>query len=451
MINEKYSDIGYAYSNTVPETKINKEEATVDLNYAVQKGKLVNVNRINIRGNTKTYDHVIRRELKIDEQDLYSGKKIRRSQTLLERLGYFEEVNISTEPTDEKDKINLLVNVREASTGQFSVGAGYSTADGPLFNARVAENNLLGTGKRVAADLDVGTKRNNASLSYYDRRFNDTYLATGAEIFRSDREYSDFDRRVMGTAATLGYPVEEIFGESFEDISTALRYEFMNVYIRNVDPLHAADLVIQSQGVSQSSAIRPSITRSTINNPLNPIRGSEQSASVEFAGLGGDANYLLYEARNAWYYPFIETSWGNFVISLRTRMGYGDSQNDEKFPLFKRYFPGGINSVRGYKERTLGPKDANGNEYGGAKQFVHNNELIFPIAESAGIKGVTFYDIGQAFDDSESIDFGELRKAWGFGLRWLSPIGPLRIEFGFPIDKEDGESMQTMFTFGAPY
>lgn len=451
-INEKYTDIGYAYSNTVPETNVKREEGTVDLNYVVQKGEPVRVGRVNIRGNTKTYDHVIRRELKVDEQDLYSSSKVKRSQQLLQRLGYFEEVNISNEPTSEKDKINLLVNVREAATGQFSIGAGFSTSDGPLFNARLAENNIFGTGKRVALDVDVGTKRNNASISYYDRRLNDTYLATGSEVFITERQYSDFDRETLGGAVTLGYPLEELFGSQFEDISSALRYEFLGVDITDVDPLEAAELVVQSQGRSTSSAIRPTLTRNTINNPLNPTRGSEQTLAFEYAGLGGDANYLLYEARNGWYYPFWETDFGSFVISLRTRFGYGDSQTDEKFPLFKRYFPGGINSVRGYKDRTLGPKDSRGYEYGGSKQVVQNNELIFPIAESAGIKGVLFYDLGQAYDDSQSIDFGDLRKGYGFGLRWMSPVGPLRIEFGFPVDRQEGESsMVTMFTFGAPY
>ncbi len=451
-INEQFQDLGYAYSNTVPDTNINKEDATVDINYVVQKGEPVHINRINIRGNTKTYDNVIRRELKVDEQELYSGSKVKRSQALLQRLGYFEEVNIATEPAETKDKINLLVNVREASTGQFSIGAGYSTSDGPLFNARLSENNLLGTGKRVSLDADIGTRRNNASLSYYDRRFLDTYLATGAEVFRSEREYSDFDRLAVGGAATLGYPLEEVFGKTFEDIGSALRYELMTVDIRDVDPNEAAELVIQSQGETTSSAIRPSLTRNTINNPLNPSRGSEQVLAAEYAGLGGDAEYMLYEAKNAWYYPVLETSFGNFVLSFRTRFGYGDSLNDQKFPLFRRYFPGGINSVRGYKDRTLGPKDSRGHEYGGSKQFVHNNELIFPIAESAGIKGVVFYDLGQAYDDDDSVDFGELRKGYGAGIRWISPIGPLRIEFGFPVGREPGESrMVTMFTFGAPY
>lgn len=451
-INEKFTDLGYAYSNVVPDTNINRDEGTVDLNYVVQKGNPVKVNRINIRGNSKTYDHVIRREMKIDEQDLFSSSKVRRSQELLQRLGYFEDVSVNTEPTDNKDTINLLVNVREAPTGQFSAGAGYSTSDGPLFNARVSENNINGSGKRVSLDADIGTRRNNLMLSYYDRRLNDTYLGLGGELFRTDRQYNDFDRLVLGAAATLGYPLEEIFGSLWQDIAASTRYELLGIDIRDVDPLNAATLVIESEGRSTSSAVRPALTRSTINNPINPTRGSEQMAAVEYAGLGFDANYVLYEARNVIYYPLAETTFGTFVFSLRTRFGYGDSLDDQKFPLFKRYFPGGINSVRGYKDRTLGPKDERGNEYGGSKQFVNNSEIIFPLVESAGLKGVVFYDIGQAYDDDESMDFSMLRQGYGAGLRWISPIGPLRIEFGFPVAREEGESrMVTMFSFGAPY
>jgi outer membrane protein insertion porin family len=147
-----------------------------------------------------------------------------------------------------------------------------------------------------------------------------------------------------------------------------------------------------------------------------------------------------------------DTEAGKIVFSLRTNFAYGDTYGgDDPFPLFKRYFPGGINSVRGFESRTLGPKDENGNEFGGSKQFVNNTEFIFPLYESLGLRGVVFYDIGEAFDDEESIRFSELRQAYGYGIRWASPLGPIRIEFGFPIDRESGEdSNVTLFSFGAP-
>lgn len=450
-ISDRFSDEGFAFANVVPGTVVSKATGTVDIDYVVSKGNPVTINRIKIRGNDKTYDNVIRRELRVEEQSSYSGTKVKRSQQLLERLGYFEEVGITSEPSDTPDTVDLLVNVREGSTGSFSVGAGYSSADGALFNARLAENNLFGTGRSLSLNADIGTERNNIVLSLTDRRFNDTFWLVGADLIASEREYNDFDRQLAGGGLEVGYPLEEVFGEVAEDIDFSLQYEYFDVEIRNVDEEDAAQLVIDSEGRSTSSAFTPKLIRNTINNPLNPTKGSKQVLSFEIAGAGGDQEYYLLEARQTWYYPLLQTSLGDFIFSWRATVGYGESLDDDPFPLFKRYFPGGINSVRGFKNRSLGPKDERGNEFGGSKELVNNLEIIFPLVNSAGFKGVVFYDVGNAFDDDDNIDLGELREAYGYGLRWSSPVGPLRIEFGFPVDREEGESsMVTMFSFGAP-
>lgn len=449
-ISGKFTDVGYAFANIVPNTNVNREAGTVDVNYTVNKGKLVTVDRINIHGNDKTYDNVIRREMTIDEQQKFSSSKIKRSQELLQRLGYFEEVNITSEPKPgQDDKVDLQVNVREASTGSFSAGVGYSTADGAIFNARISENNIMGTGRRADLNLDVGTQRNNATLSFSDRRLNDSKVSGGVEAYYTDREFDDYNRVLKGGAVSLGYPLDDMFGEWAEDMSANLRYDLFLIDINNIDDT-APSLIKNSAGSSTASAITPSLQRSTINNPLNPRSGSQQVISYEYGGLGGDEEYTLLEGRNQWYQPLFDSFMGEFVFSLRTRVSYGESQNDDPFPLFKRFFPGGINSVRGFKNRRLGPKE-NGQAYGGASQFINNTEILFPLINSAGLKGLFFYDIGNAFDDNKSIDFSDLRESWGTGIRWTSPLGPIRLEFGFPIDREEGEkSMVTMFSFGTP-
>lgn len=451
-VSDKYSDEGYAFANVIPDTRINKELGLVALDYRVTKGKKVSVDEIKLRGNDKTYDNVIRRELKLAEQDEFSGTKLKRSQRLLERLGYFDEVSITTEPTSVEDKVNLLVNVKEGQTGRFSIGAGFSSADGVLFNTRLTENNLLGTGRSATLDLDLGTERNNVNLSFQDPRINDSYWSGTISALRNYRQYTDFDRVLTGGSVEAAYPLEEVFGESFEDFSFGLQYQLLNVSIKDIDKDGAAPLVINSEGDSISSSFIPRLTRNTINNPLDPKNGSRQNFSVEYAGAGGDNEFWLAEVRNLWFYPMIETSAGPLVLSLRTSYSHGESLNDDPFPLYRRFFPGGINSVRGYKNRRLGPVDDKGNQYGGAKEFVNNAEVIFPIIKSAGLKGVVFYDVGQSFDDNKSLDLGELRKAWGYGLRWTSPLGPIRIEFGIPIGKKENESsLVTMFAFGAPF
>jgi outer membrane protein insertion porin family len=451
-IAEKFNDIGYAFANVVPNTQVDKSTATVNIDYSATRGNLTTVNKVNIKGNDKTYDNVIRREIRLDEQDLYSGSKVKRSQAVLQRLGYFEEVNIATEPVGD-DKVDLNVAVREGSTGTFSAGAGYSTSDGPLFNARLSENNLFGTGRKAVLNVDIGTQRDSYVISFEDRRFNDTFWSLGTDIYRTDREFRDFDRQANGVSLSAGYPLEELLSAKiFEDMSFGLKYEFLEAKISNVDEEDAAQLVIDSEGTTRASAITPRLVRNTINNPLNPTEGSRQEISVELAGLGGTEEFYLFEIEQSLYYPLGQTSFGDFVFSWRTQFGYGETFDDDPFPLYRRYFPGGINSVRGFKNRTLGPKDERGNEYGGSKQLVNNVELIFPLINSAGLKGVVFYDIGQSFDDDESIDLSALREAYGAGIRWSSPLGPIRIEFGFPLDRQEGESnMVTQFSFGAPF
>lgn len=470
-ISEKFTDIGYAYANVVPKTAVDRERQKVDISYEIDKGNIVTINRINISGNDKTYDNVIRREMKIDEQETFSSIKIRKSQEKLQRLGYFEEVNISTEQPesdltkikDQNDKradatvndlksdlVDLNVNVREASTGSLSAGAGYSSGDGALFNARISENNLFGWGKRISLDLDIGSRRENKIISYDDPRFNDTKWAMSIDLEDTQREFNDFDRRETGGALSFGYPLEEFWSWA-EDTLFYIKYEYLKIKIDNVDITDAAPLVIRAQGTSDSSGITPRLVRSTINNPLNPSKGSKQDLSLELTGLGGTERYYLLNLKNQWYRPVTDVGAGKLVFSWRTKFGYGKSYDGSELPLFRRFFPGGINSVRGFDERKLGPKDADGNEFGGNQQFVNNFEFIFPLVESAGLRGVVFVDSGQAFDESNNINISDLRHAYGMGLRWTSPLGPIRIEFGFPIAKEEGEnSMVTLFSFGAP-
>jgi outer membrane protein insertion porin family len=450
-VSDKFTDRGYAFANVVPNTELDRGEHKVNLTFDVSQGSLVQVNRIAVRGNQKTYDNVIRRELKVGEQEQYSSSKIRRSQELLQRLGYFEEVNISQEPAAEPNTVDLTVNVREASTGSFSAGAGYSSADGPIANARLSEDNIFGTGRRAVLNFDLGTERRNALASVTDPRFMDSYFSLGADIYKTEREFDDYDRTLLGGAFTVGYPFEQLFGEWFADINGSLRYEYNDVDIDNIDREDASDFVIASEGQSKVSSLIPKLVRNTIDNPVNPTKGSRQTLSFEYAGLGGDEDYYLAEAVNQFYYPLFKTDAGPWVFSWRFNLAYGEAKDDEQLPLFRRYFPGGINSVRGFKNRSLGPQDSRGNEFGGAKQVVNNLEVIFPLLSAAGLRGVVFFDLGEAFDDNEDIDFGELRQAYGAGIRWTSPLGPIRVEFGFPLDRESGESsMVTLFSFGAP-
>lgn len=449
-ISEKFTDIGYAFANVEPITKMNREEKTVDLTFSVSKGQLITIDEILISGNVKTRDNVIRRSLRIHERELFSSSAIKRSQELLQRLGYFEEVTITPAPSDSEQEVDLNVAVREGSTGTFSAGAGISSGDGFIISSRISENNLFGSGNSVTLDLNTGSQRENYVLSFDNPRVNDTQWSLGVDALAVERVFDDFDRNQIGGSIRAGYPLWFLGKEYLDDIRFGFAYELLRVTIKDVDD-DAAQLIRDEEGRSVSSSVIPSLVRNTIDNPLFPTKGSRQGVSVEFAGLGGDEKFWLTQASNTLYYPLWKSSFGTFVFSHRVQFGWGESYNSEPFPLFRRFFPGGINSVRGFDSRELGPKDEEGSEFGGNKQLVTNFELIFPLIDSFGLSGVTFYDIGNAFDDEDSITYSELRHAFGWGIRWRSPIAPIRIEFGYPIDREKGEkSVVTNFSFGSP-
>lgn len=449
-IAEKFTDGGYAFANVEPQTILDREEKVVNVTFNVDKGDVIQVNRIVITGNDKTKDNVIRRSLKIGELERYSSSKVRRSEELVRRLGFFNDVSITPERTEKEKEVDLSVAVAEMATGQFSAGAGISSGDGVLFSVRLSENNLFGEGKNVGLDLNTGSTNQRYVLSYGDPRVNDSLWSFGADLISYTREYDDFDRKQNGAGVSFGYPLWFLGEGAEDDIRFNLGYDLMQIEIDNLSdtaPTRVADEV----GKSVSSSVTPSLVRSTIDNPMDPSSGSRQALSLELAGLGGDEKFWIAGAANTFYYPMFDTTFGQFIFSQRTRFNYGDTYNGENLPLFKRFFPGGINSVRGFDARQLGPKDENGNEYGGSKELVANFEMIFPLVDSIGFNGVVFYDVGNAFDDNVAVSVSDLRQAIGWGIRWSSPIAPIRFEIGYPLDKQEGDSgVVTHFSFGAP-
>ena len=451
VVSEKFTDIGYAFANVEPLTTVNRQNQTVDVNFKVSKGNLIYIDHINITGNKKTDDNVIRRTLVVSEQELFRSSKVKRSQELLQRQGYFDGITIAPEPSDREDTMNLGVAVKEGNTGTFSIGGGIGSGEGFIFTSKISENNLFGSGNSLSLDVAAGSRRENYVLSFNNPRLYDTHVSMGLDALSVRRRYDQFDNRQTGGGISFGYPLMFLGEELAQDYRASIGYQLLNIEILDVAD-DAPQLIQDSQGSSVASIFTPSLTRNTINNPLDPSTGSKQQGSMELAGAGGDEEYWLLQLSNSFYYPLWESPVGNFVFANRIKFGYGENlKSEESFPLFKRFFPGGINSVRGYGANELGPKDENGNEYGGNKQLIANFEMIFPLAQSIGLSGVTFYDIGNAFDDDIGISTSGLKQAVGWGIRWRSPIAPIRIEFGYPIDKDSGsKSFVTNFSLGAP-
>jgi len=466
-LSDMYANKGFAFVEVEPLTKVDAKEKTVDVALVITRGPPVYFNRIMIAGNTKTRDKVIRREMTAVEQERFSGNKIKESRNALQRTGFFEDVQLTTKKTDQPDTVDLAVDIKEGPTGSFSIGAGYSSGDQFVFMTSVADKNLFGRGQTISADFDIGTTRQDFILSFTEPYLYDTPFSLGFDAFNSEREFFDFTSRKTGFGVRTGYPLKRMdmpffrgsasrssadalaLGDdrppSFIDyMRGGMAYELTKEKIGNIDA--DAPASIQSEkGMSWTSSLTPNLSYDSRDHFFATTEGTVSGLSVKFAGLGGDNNFLKSDAKARWYYPLLkDPNWGgNYTLALGGTLGYGWSfkarpNGKKELPLFERYFPGGINSVRGFQDRSLGPREGN-DPVGGDKQAILNAELLFPILEQYGLRGVTFFDMGQAFKQSEGFDLGSFRRSIGVGARWMSPFGPLRVELGFPISKQSGD------------
>jgi outer membrane protein insertion porin family len=462
------ADHGYAFAEVAGDTRIDAPERLVDVTLDVKTGPRVSIDRIEITGNMKTRDKVVRRELEIGEQDLFSATRLRKSREALQRLGFFREVEFKTRQTTAPDKIDVVVQVSEGQTGSFSAGAGFSSADRLLFNVRVSEINLFGRGQRVVLNADFGSLRRNFLLNFTEPYLLDTPLSLGVDGFNWRLEFTDFTREGTGFGLRLLYPLpklglDRLWRVPLTDVRAGFAYRLEDAEISDVSSSASRSIRLE-KGSSLISSVTPRLRRDTLNHAFDPTAGSLQDLSVELAGLGGDADFINATLRALWYYSFWESpTFGTFTYSIGGTLGWGrgeEGTSGDELPLFERYFPGGLGSVRGYKVRTLGPREAQRNtfgrvvtrtEIGGSQQVVVNNELIFPIIKGLGVKGVLFFDAGQAFTAEEGIQLGGLQYAAGGAVRWLSPFGPLQMGLGFPLNPREGDDASVLlFSFGGP-
>jgi outer membrane protein insertion porin family len=491
-LQDMYSNKGFAFVQVDPITKINGAQKNVDVALVITKGPPVYFNRVLVAGNTKTRDKVVRRELFANEQELYSGTKITQSRNALQRTGYFEDVQVTTKKTNQPDTLDLLVDVKEGPTGTFQVGAGYSSGDGFLFNANVAEKNLLGKGQGVSGSFSIGTSRQDFIVSVNDPYFNDSKVALGIDAFNTEREFNDFDERKLGFGVNTSYPLKDFnmpfFGRGktnpnpgsdelasnptpsvWDYLRGGVNYDLTRETINGISST-APETIKAEKGTSLTSSVTPGITYDSRDHFFAATEGTKSGLSVKMAGLGGDSRFVKSDLSGRWHYPLLkDPKWGgNWVLALGGQIGYGiglaeRNSGEKDLPLFERYFLGGINSIRGFAERSIGPRAPSdcrvpkgGTEpvchstdvIGGEKAMVLNTELLFPIMEQYGLRGVAFFDMGSAF--SESFSFNELRRSVGAGVRWMSPFGPLRVELGFPLAKRPGDETSVLgFSIGS--
>lgn len=467
-LTERLSDDGFAFATVEPDTRIDPDAGVVDVRFAVDRGRPVIVDRIEITGNTKTRDEVIRREMRLQEQELFSGTQLRRSREALQRLGFFQEVNVTTRRGQTADRMNVVVDVKEAQTGAFSAGAGFSSADALLFNVRIQENNLFGRGQRLVFNVDIGSIRRNVILSFTEPYLFGSPLTAGIDAFTWRLRFEDFARTGTGGSLSATYPVSafgwrSLRGFSLEDVRLGLAYRAERAEISDLESTATTSIRLE-EGTTFISSVTPSVSRNTLNHAFDPTAGSLQQFSLEVAGLGGE-RFLKAEGLGRWYYTFLRSrALGDFTYALGLSGGYGIGDRGltgDELPLFERYFPGGINSIRGFEVRTLGPRELRKNTrgviissapVGGSVQLIANNEIIFPIVPAIGLKGVLFVDVGNAYAVAEEVSWEETVAAAGGGVRWLSPLGPLRVEVGVPLkDRPRDQKSLVLFSFGGPF
>ncbi len=425
-LTEAYADKGYAFADIVPTVSLDQQTRLVNLGFTTRPGPRVYIGRIDIIGNERTQDRVIRRELRLDEGDLYSGSKLRRSRQRLNNLQYFEEVNIDTRARAEGDLLDLEVQLRERSTGQFSAGLGFSSVENVIFTASVVQNNLFGRGQSVSANAHIGGISQDFSLSFREPWLYGWPISLGASIFNRAEDFQTFDVNRTGASLSLGRAIGE-----FARISAAYRYEVLD--ISNLSP-GASGRLQQSEGKSTTSSVTPSIVRDSRDNVFNPSEGSVNSFEIHLAGLGGDNRYYKAIGNSTWYFALPAEMTG-FV---RGRFGFGDGFGGNDLPLPELFFLGGVTTIRGFEFRDIGPEDDDGNPLGGTSFVQFNIE----IGRSLGalLRLVAFVDVGNVYGPDNDFDIGSLRRSAGLGVRIVTPIGPIRLDYGFKLDKKPGES-----------
>ena len=447
LLTDRYGDEGYAYANIIPRTVPNDETLTADIDINIKKGQQITVERINISGNTVTRDKVIRRELEIFEDDRFSQSRLKASKMRLERLGYFEEVNFATPRGSRDDTMIIDIVVKEKSTGSFNIGAGFSSVESFIFNASVQKDNFFGYGVSGNISTELSKKRQLFMLSLTDPYFLDTKWIAGMSVYRSGYNYTDFRRQSTGGEVTLGH-------RFFKNYAANLGYQIEKVEVSDFS--YAVPQRFKQNTSGLTSALSLSLSRDTRNNRILATKGMYNVLSNEISGskLGGDNDFYRVNFRTMFYQPI----WKTIIFKQFFKMGYVKSLNDNPVPLYERYFVGGVNSLRGYSPNSVGPTlriptSPSGKVedfvYGGDKILLFVSEIELPIYDKAGLRGVIFFDAGNAYAEQENYSLNSLKLDYGFGVRWNSPMGPLRFEWGIPINpRPTDDSVVFNFTIG---
>ena len=448
-ITDELGNLGYAFVDIQPRLDKEQESQRANITYLIKPGPRVYVERIDISGNVRTMDEVVRREFRLSEGDPYNNAKLQRSEQRINNLGFFEKIEVKNEPGSAPDKTVVTVDVQEKSTGEVNIGAGYSTSDGILGDFGVRENNLLGRGQELRTRLTLAARRKQIELGFTEPYFLGRELSAGFDIYRTRLDFvreSSYNIDTSGINLRTGYSLQE-------KLRHAITYSLRNTDINDVQPL--ASRFIRGQiGKNLASSISHSITYDNRDNKFDPHKGYFFSGSQEFAGIGGDSRFLKHELRGSYYYP-VAKKW---TASLLGSGGYVLGLSGRNVRINDRFFLGG-DDLRGFRSAGVGPRDTTTDDaLGGNIYYSATSELKFPLGlpEEMGVSGAAFADIGSLWDADDSgpevFDNNLLRASVGFGLMWASPFGPIRVDFAHALLKEDEDMTENIrFSFGTRF
>ena len=441
LLTDLHANSGFAYAEVAPLTREDPDNRLVNITYAVTKGEKVYFETIDISGNVRTRDKVIRRELHIVEGELYSGSRLKRSVRNLHRLDYFEDVKVDTVKTTAPDRMNVTVDVLEKPTGTFTFGAGYSTVDDFFVTGSVSQRNLFGRGQILRLSGQIGGSSDLYSITFTEPWLFDIPLSATASIYRTKRDYDTYDRVSMGGAFGFSYPIWD-----YTRASISYRYDITDISELTED---ASDNVRELEGENTTSSITTGIRYDSRDRAFNTTEGQDHSLTYTFAGLGGDVGFHKVVGELGWYIPIYK----GLVTFLHGEGGWVEEIDGYILPDYEKFYLGGLNSVRGFEFQDIFipgvNSDGEATEEGGQKYVQFNFELTFPLAKELGVVAVLFYDTGNVYASGDSIDLGNLRQSAGYGVRWYSPIGPIRIEGGHILDpiEENGEDSGVNWEF----
>jgi outer membrane protein insertion porin family len=438
-LTDLYADAGYAYADISPLTREDKKDHLVDITYQIKKHEKVYFENIEIAGNTRTRDKVIRRELRIYEQELYSSSRLKRSVRNLNRLDYFENVKVETPKGSAPDKMDVKIDVKEKPTGTFTFGAGYSTVDDFFISGSISQRNLFGRGQILKLSGQIGGTADLYDLSFTEPWLFDIPLSTTVNLYRSYRDWDTYDKTSLGGGLGATDPI-------FDYTRVGLRYRYDITDITNITD-DANDNIKALAGKNTTSEVIASLSYDSRDRLFNATQGQDHSLSYTYAGLGGNIGFQKVVGKLGWYIPLYK----GLVTFLHGESGYVHGISGYTLPDYEKFYLGGLDSIRGFDYQDIYIKGVNSKgettEEGGESYVQFNAELHYPLFKDLGIVGVIFYDTGNVFGPGDPIDFGDLRKSTGFGIRWYSPIGPIRVEGGYILDRKAGESSGINWAF----